>query len=215
MKYGIVGATGLTGIELLKQLPSNEVSVFVRQPNKLPEGMKLEVIRGEVSDQKALTDWASKQETVFITLGHSFTGTLFRYNLGLTSDYPLKRILRDSLSAVMKGKPKRIIYMSAYGTHETRSDLPFVFGKIILPIFIGEVYRDHEEAESLLKSYNGEWIVARPAQLTKSPLSKKYRAEVKLNPWGTGKISRADVADFMIHAAQESRWIGQAVGLSY
>jgi putative NADH-flavin reductase len=215
MKYGIVGATGLTGIELLKQLPSNEISVFVRQPNKLPEGMKLEVTRGEVSDQKALTDWASKQETVFLTLGHSFTGTLVRFNLGLTSDYPLKRVLRDSLSAVMKGKPKRIIYMSAYGTHETRSELPFVFGKIILPIFIGEVYRDHEEAESLLRSYSGEWVVARPAQLTKEPARKKYRAEVKLSPWGTGKISRADVADFMIHAAQENRWIGQAVGLSY
>lgn len=215
MKYGIVGATGLTGIELLKQLPSNEVSVFVRQPNKLPEGMRLEVVRGEVSDQKALTDWASKQETVFLTLGHPISGNLVRYNLGLTSDYPLKRILIDSLSAVIKGKPKRIIYMSAYGTHETRSELPFVFGKIILPIFIGEVYRDHEEAESLLRSYSGEWVVVRPAQLTKEPARKKYRAEVKLNPWGAGKISRADVADFMIHAAQENRWIGQAVGLSY
>jgi putative NADH-flavin reductase len=214
MKYAIVGATGLTGIELLKQLPSNEVSVFVRQPNKLPEGMKLEVIRGELSDQKALTDWASKQETVFVTLGHPFTGTLIRYNLGLTKNYPLKRIFTDSLSAIMKGKPKRIIYMSAYGTHETRSELPFVFGKIILPLFIGEVYRDHEEAESLLRSYSGEWVVVRPAQLTKELARKKYRAEVKLNG-GAGKISRADVADFMIHAAQENRWIGQAVGLSY
>jgi putative NADH-flavin reductase len=215
MKYGIVGATGLTGLELLKQLPSDEVSVFVRQPNKLPEGMKLEVIRGEVSDQKALTDWASKQETVFMTLGHPLSGTLVRYNLGLTHDYPLKRILRDSLSAVIKGKPKRIIYMSAYGTNETRPELPFVFGKIILPIFIGEVYRDHEEAESLLRSYSGEWVIARPVQLTKEPARKHYRAEVKLKPWGAGKISRADVADFMIHAAHENRWIGKVVGLSY
>jgi uncharacterized protein YbjT (DUF2867 family) len=215
MKYGIVGATGLTGLELLKQLPSNEVSVFVRQPNKLPEGMKLEVVRGDVSDQKALTEWASKQETVFLTLGHPLTGTLVGYNLGLTRDYPLKRILTDSLSAVIKGQPKRIIYMSAYGTNETRPGLPFVFGKIILPIFIGEVYRDHEEAESLLRSYSGEWVVVRPAQLTNEPARKQYRAEVKLNPWGTGKISRADVADFMIYAARENRWIGQAVGLSY
>src|SRR5476649_910647 len=121
MKYGIVGATGLTGGEILKQLPSHDVSVFVRQPEKLPKEMKLEIIQGDVSDQDALTEWASKQETVFIALGHPFSWNLVRYNLGLTSDYPLKRILTDSLSAVMKGKPKRIIYMSAYGTHETRS----------------------------------------------------------------------------------------------
>ena len=42
MKYGIVGATGLTGLEILKQLPSHDVSVFVRQPEKLPKEMKLE-----------------------------------------------------------------------------------------------------------------------------------------------------------------------------
>ncbi|MEM4990017.1 NAD(P)H-binding protein [Collimonas sp. H4R21] len=215
MKYGIVGATGLTGLEILKQLPSHDVSVFVRQPDKLPKEMKLEVIRGEVSDQEALTAWASKQETVFVALGHPMSWNLVRYNIGLSQDYPIKGILKDSLSAVMKGKPKRIIYMSAYGTHETRSDLPFVVGKIFLPIFIGETYRDHEEAETLLRSYSEEWVVVRPAQLTNDAARKQYRTEVKLNPWGTGKISRADVAHFMIRSAKDTSWIGQKVGLSY
>ncbi len=215
MKYGIVGATGLTGLELLKQLPSGDVSAFVRQPDKLPKGMNLEVVRGDVSNQSALTDWASNQETVFLTLGHPFTWTLVLYNLGLTRKYPLRRILTDSLAAVMKGKPKRIVYLSAYGAHETRPDLAFMFGKIILPVFIGEVYRDHESAESLLRSYSGEWVAARPAQLLNTPARKQYRAEARMGPGGATKIARADVAHFMIRAAQETSWLGQTVGLAY
>lgn len=215
MKYGIVGATGLTGLELLKQLPPGEVSAFVRQPDKLPQGMDLEVVRGDVLNQEALTDWASKQATVFLTLGHPFTWTLVLYNLGLKRNYPLRRILSNSLAAVIKGKPKRIVYLSAYGAHETRSDLAFMFGKIILPVFIGEVYRDHEDAESLLRSYSGEWVATRPAQLINAPARRQYRAESRLGPGGVAKIARADVAHFMIRAAQESSWLGKAVGLSY
>jgi putative NADH-flavin reductase len=215
MKYGIVGATGLTGLELLKQLPSSDVSVFVRQPDKLPKGIGLEIVRGDVLNQEALANWASKQETVFLTLGHPFSWALVLYNLGLTRNYALRKILTHSLSAVMKGKPKRIIYLSAYGVHETRPDLAFLFGRVILPMFIGAVYRDHEEAESLLSSYSGEWVVARPAQLINAPARKQYRAEARLGPGGAAKVSRADVAHFMIRAAKEDSWLGQAVGLSY
>src|SRR5579863_5966885 len=61
----------------------------------------------------------------------------------------------------------------------------------------------------------GEWVAARPAQLINTPARKQYRAEARLGPGGATKIARADVAHFMIRAAQETSWLGQAVGLAY
>jgi hypothetical protein len=66
-------------------------------------------------------------------------------------------MLEKAWRVVLKAKPKRVVHCSAYGTQETRGDLPFVFGKILLPLLIAKSYEDHENVERLRQSSSTEW----------------------------------------------------------
>jgi uncharacterized protein YbjT (DUF2867 family) len=59
-----------------------------------------------------------------------------------------------------------------------------------------------------------EWTMVRPPQLTDKPYTGKYRVgEGRLPPFGF-KVSRADVADYMVRAVETPALAGKVVGVS-
>jgi hypothetical protein len=56
--------------------------------------------------------------------------------------------------------------------------------------------------------------MVRPPQLTNKPYTGKYRVREWSLPIFGFKISRADVADFMIKAAEDPRSIHKIIGVS-
>lgn len=71
MKFGILGATGPTGQALLRELAGADVAVFVRSPEKLPQGVQVSVTQGQLSDTAALKKWAGSCDIVLNALGHT------------------------------------------------------------------------------------------------------------------------------------------------
>ncbi len=214
MRYGILGATGLTGKEILKRLKGKDVSVYVRSPAKLPTDHGAQITQASLADSAKLTKWASEQDVVFLALGHTLNFSMIKANLGL-GKFDQDFFLSKTMAAVIAGKPKRIIDLGAYGTAETRGDLPWIFGKVFLPLLIERSFADHEEVEKLLKQSSVEWVVARPGRLTNDPAKGVYRTLERF-PKGTNLIiSRADVADFMVRAASGTDFLRKRVGLSY
>jgi putative NADH-flavin reductase len=214
MRFGILGATGPTGKELLKKLKGKTVSAYVRNPSRLPEGHGAEVVQGELSDEAKLQDWAGNQDVILCALGHGLSFSQILANLSLGS-YPQAGMLEKTWRIVLKAKPKRVVHCSAYGTQETRGDLPFVFGKILLPLLIAKSYEDHEHVERLLQSSSTEWVVARPGMLTNGEAKGVYQTVDRFTGKGTKSISRADVADFMVKAATTPTYLRKLVGLGY
>lgn len=214
MRFGILGATGPTGKELLKKLKGKTVSVYVRNPSRLPEGHGAEVVLGQLSDEAKLRDWAGNQDVILCALGHglSFSQILANFSLG---SYPQAGMLEKAWRVVLQAKPKRVVHCSAYGTQETRGDLPFLFGKILLPLLIAKSYEDHENVERLLQSSSTEWVVARPGMLTNGEAKGVYQTVDRFTGNGTKSISRADVADFMVKAATTPTFLRKLVGLGY
>ncbi len=214
MRFGILGATGPTGKEILKKLQGKTVSVYVRNPSRLPEGHGAEVVQGALSDEASLRDWAGRQDVILCALGHglSFSQTLANLSLGT---YPQAGMLEKTWRTVLQAKPKRVVHCSAYGTQETRADLPFVFGKILLPLLIEKSYEDHENVEKLLQASSTEWVVARPGMLTNGEAKGVYQTVDRFAGNGTKSISRADVADFMVKAATTPTYLRKLVGLGY
>ena len=51
---------------------------------------------------------------------------------------------------------------------------------------------------SIIKASDVEWLIVRPGFLTNGPRTGKYRAIENLSGVTAGKISRADVADFIL-----------------
>ena len=86
----------------------------------------------------------------------------------------------------------------------------YPFGRLFFPRTVA----DASAMERLFAESELDWTRVRPPQLTDKPLTGKYRVrEGHLPPFGF-KISRADVADFMIKAAENSTAIRSVVGLS-
>jgi hypothetical protein len=59
-----------------------------------------------------------------------------------------------------------------------------------------------------------DWTMVRPPELTDKPYTGKYRVRQGQLPLFGFKIARADVADFMITAAENCSWVGKIVGIS-
>jgi putative NADH-flavin reductase len=59
-----------------------------------------------------------------------------------------------------------------------------------------------------------DWTMVRPPQLTIKPYTGEYRVRESGLPIFDFKISRADVADFMIKAAEDPGSIHKIVGVS-
>ena len=67
--------------------------------------------------------------------------------------------------------------------------------------------------ERVLGESQLDWTIVRPPRLTDKPYTGKYRVREGHLPRFGFKISRADVADFMIKAADDGSSIGKVVGV--
>ena len=83
-------------------------------------------------------------------------------------------------------------------------------------LLLREVYADHEAQDAFVRQSALDWTIVRPGAFTDGPATGAYRhgfppteANLKL------KISRADVADFMLRQLTDDNYLRRAPGLSY
>jgi putative NADH-flavin reductase len=75
---------------------------------------------------------------------------------------------------------------------------------------------DHEAQEALLQDSDLDWTAVRPPFLTDGPRTGRFAYGFGNDEPGlTMKVSRADVAAFMLAEVAEPRYLQQAVGISY
>jgi putative NADH-flavin reductase len=61
-----------------------------------------------------------------------------------------------------------------------------------------------------------DWVIVRPAALSNSPRTGSYKAGFAVTDKTiTAKISRADVADFMLRQLTGTEYRGKTPGVSY
>src|SRR5262249_24077018 len=91
-----------------------------------------------------------------------------------------------------------------------------IFPPAYLPgrLFFRQVVNDASAMEQVFAESELDWTMVRPPQLTDTPYTGKYRVREGHLPRFGLKISRADVADFMIKATENSSWTGKIVGIA-
>jgi nucleoside-diphosphate-sugar epimerase len=104
----------------------------------------------------------------------------------------------------------RLVVLSSLGTGESRVLQGWFIRTLLLDRLLQLPTQDHGRQEALARASGLEWVIARPGRLTKGPARGRYvkRAEIAPVP---GSISRADVADFLVTAADSDAWVGKAV----
>ena len=192
MKVVLFGATGRTGRLLARQAveEGREVTAFARDPARMGAvDARLHVVRGDVLDAPSVDRAVRGHEGVLCALG-------------LTARRPppvLSRGIRHIFDAMEAHDVRRIVCISAAGA--LREDAGFSVGNVGLRLFrllLPGVYREHGRMLEEFTRRDVDWIVVRAVLLTNGPRTGRYRVALEGIPrWGF-RISRADVADFMI-----------------
>jgi len=77
------------------------------------------------------------------------------------------------------------------------------------------IYEDKDRQEALVRQSNLEWVIVRPGFLTNGSLTGTYRVLLDLEGVTAGKISRADVAHFILNEITEKAYLFKTPLLTY
>jgi len=121
---------------------------------------------------------------------------------------------REIVRAMEAKGVRRILWESAMGVGETRGQLGPLYNWLLIPLLLRQNFSDKERQEAVLRASSLEWTIVRPAALTNGPRTGAYRVNScagKLYP----RISRADVAHFMLEELARRVHLFEAVSLCY
>ncbi|TWV99814.1 NAD(P)-dependent oxidoreductase [Chitinophaga pinensis] len=212
MKLIIFGATGGTGKQLTEQAleQGHMVTAFVRDPSRLGiMHSNLNIVKGDVMDPASIIPAMQGQEAVLCAIGSPAN------KIGTIRSTGTSNIIQ----AMKATGVRRLICQTSLGYGDSKKTLdqtPFIFKYIIVPFILKKGFADHALQEEYIKQSQLDWVIARPANLTDGTLTRRYKkgfpaTEKHLKM----KISRADVADFMLEQISGSAYLRKTAGLSY
>lgn len=207
MNVIIFGATGSVGRHLVSQACAggHNVTAFVRNTGRLNHTHpNLRVIAGDVLDAAAVTQAIRGQDAVLCALGAGRKGIV------------RARGTENIIAGMQRHGVRRFICQSTLGAGDSARYLNFFWKYIMFGLLLRPAFADHAEQERLTIASDLAWTIVRPAAFTDGPKTGAYKhgftgADEKL----TLKISRADVAGFMLAQLNDDTYLGKTPGLSY
>lgn len=208
MKLLVLGATGGTGLAIVRQAieRGHSVTAFVRSPERLkPFADRINIRQGNLLNAAELEEAVKGHDAVVSGFGprppisKADANLLERFGGVLTTAMPrggLKRVVVESVAFLFKDS----VIPPAY-----------LLGRLLFPGIVS----DASAMEKLLQESELDWTIVRPPQLTDKPYTGKYRVREGHLPSFGFKISRADVADFMIKSAENHSGARKIFGVSH
>ena len=208
MKIAILGASQGTGAEAVRVALArgHDVTAFSRTPSKLAlEHPKLTKLAGDIHQRGDVDRAVHGHDAVLVTASSSLSG--FKKKTNYFSEGTALAI--DAMKAA---GVRRLVVLSALGTGDSRKVMGFLAEKLLVSFILRLPYEDHERQEKLVRDSGLDWIIARPGRLTDGPARGRYVKKTGLEKVPNA-IARADVADFLVSAAEVDTWVRQAVNL--
>jgi putative NADH-flavin reductase len=206
----IVGATGGTGRQLVTQALERgyAVTALVRDPSRLQvDHPQLRVVQGDVLDEGSVERAMRGQEAVLSALGHK------RYF------YPT-RILSEGTRNILRameahGVP-RLVCETSLGIGDSAGRLGLYYTLFIIPVILPFYFWDKTRQEKLIVASRVEWVIVRPGVLTNGDKRGRSRHGRDVGSFlMTVRISRADVADFMLNQLASETYLRAAPGVCW
>lgn len=205
MKVLVFGPTGGTGSAIVNQAlaAGHDVTAFARDPSRIDIFRdKLNILWGDVLDDEAVADAVPGHDAVLSALGVT----------GGSPANVCSEGTRNILAAMEASGVRRFVCASAYGAGETRSRGPYAR---FLRVWIPRRMNDKDQMEEIVRASSVEWVIVRPPILTNGPRTGKYRVDDDLRLGWVPRLSRADVADFMLRVAEGRGRLRNAPTIAY
>jgi putative NADH-flavin reductase len=207
LRLAILGATGGIGGHVLSWAADagHPVHVLARHAAAVPRRPGVTVTEGDAADPVAVADAVASADAVLSALGPR----------GAKTPQLLATAAAVLTQAMTKTGTARLICVSAAGAFV--KDDPETSGlvKLILPRIFAKPFADVRAMEEVIRASSLDWTLVRPTRLVNSPARGEYRIRPDYPPPGLTKISRADVAAFMIGALTEASYLRQSPAICW
>lgn len=209
MKLVIFGSTGSVGQQVVEQAleQGHTVTAFTRNPAKLNrKHPNLKFFQGDVMDLSAVEQAVKGQDAVVCTLGsgQKLTGTVRSEGT------------QHIIQAMKQSGIRRFICQTTIGTGDSWGSLNFYWKYVMFGLILRNVLVDHQRQEQDVQQSGLDWTIVRPAAFVEGERTGDYRHGFPgTDKTSKLKISRADVADFILKQLDDFSYLHQAPSLSY
>ena len=209
MNLVIFGATGGTGKLLLEQAleAGDDVVAFVRNLSKLNiRHERLTVMQGELADEAMVEHAVSGADAVISVLGPR----------GGSKGKPITRGMQNIIEGMKKQRVRRLIVSSTLSAKDP-NDLLDLRASALVNLVKFTMHAAYEEivsvAETVRKS-ELDWTIVRLTTLNNNARSGKVRVGYLGKGEVGSRISRADLAEFMLKQVKDTKYLRQAPVIS-
>ena len=201
MNLVVLGATGRTGRLVVEQAlaAGHIVTALVRSPEKFASGSSnLRVVKGQATDTSAVAQAMEGADAVISTLGGK------------------PPVISDSTGAIVAAAQRtgvnRVVVLSTFAAERDRLDAAT---RLLTGIGMGAMLKDKSAGEEKLRRSDLDWTIVYASMLSDDAAS----GSVVVLPDGakrglSQKISRADLAAWMVEAATSDQHGRRGVGIT-
>ncbi len=217
MNITIFGASGATGTLLTERclIAGHNVTALLRTPEKFPLRNQVHVIQGSPFDLASVGQTIEGADVVLSALGAK----------SLKKEDVLERAVPQIIAAMQeslsRAKPvRRIIVLGSAGALPASLDKQPAWRRWIVQNIVYNTFLKWPVASQVsqwnnLSRSNLDWTMVMPPMLTNAPARGSYRIDGDALPPNGSRISRADVADFMMQQIDNPQWIKKGVYISW
>ena len=208
MKILIIGAAGKTGRLVVDQAltAGHRVVAFVHSPEedqKHPFPTPVEVIHGDVQNPSRLEHAMQGCEAVIDTLGGKtpWKSTELEANAA--------KVILEVMARI---GARRLIVISVLGAGDSKAQAPWAYEHLLMPTFLRGAVKDKDAMEAEVSHSSVEWVLVRPPVLNDHDAT----GTVQVVPPGelAHKITRADLAQFLVAQLTSNQHLGQTVTIA-
>ena len=211
MRLAVFGATGGTGRLLVEQAlaAGHEVTAVARRPSAVGDRHgRLEVVRGDVLDPSTIERAVAGHDAVVSALGAADRGPTTVYSEGTGN------VARAMRAAGLR----RLTCVSSGGLEADHPHAPLP-QRLVTKLFVQRLYKnvfaDMARMEEELERSGLDWTVVRAPMLTDGPRTGRYRVAANDYLRRPGRISRADLADYVLAHLDDLASYRTRVEISY
>jgi putative NADH-flavin reductase len=209
MRLIVFGASRGVGRALteLALADGHSVTAVVRNPAEFALAHEsLNVAAGDVTDAGSVSRNIGEHEMVFCTVGADQRGATTLY-----SD-----AARNIAEAMDASGISRLMLLSNFGVFgENGRGVRTAAMALLVKRFLRATLEDHRRALDELSGRELQWTAVRPMALTDGARTGVYRVVERGLPRGGTRISRIDVADFMLKQLDTDQYVHRVPAIAY
>ena len=203
----VIGGSRGIGLACLRQAldRGHRVRAFARSAQSIPvEHDNLEKRTGDATNADDVAAALDGVDAAILALGVPKTATALLRPIHLFSDATAVLI-----PAMQEKGIRRLLAVTGFGTGDSYARVSSA-ERVAFQAIMGRAYADKSRQEEMIRGSDLDWTIARPGILTSNRGTGRYQVLTEPATWRNGLISRADVAHFLIHAAEDGTYIREA-----